>query len=194
MPSHRNFYSEGFWNDWCWCFQKLWSPIIQGNFPCTFCRSFRDNRSDLCKSYDIVPTMISWIYIYIIYVTYIYIVHEWLSFTHGRVFFGVTSFREQSNSWSKLVEAKGGWHVGEADFPPSCCEADLRWWSLAGGLQCYDTSASNGAIGAWRRLGLTNDVVGFRVSCCTMMPSHTVCIQYIHIHLYMMIAGEPNLV
>ena len=29
MPSHSNFYSQGFWNDWCWCFQKLWSRITK---------------------------------------------------------------------------------------------------------------------------------------------------------------------
>ena len=27
MPSHSNFNSQGFWNDGCWCFQKLWSHI-----------------------------------------------------------------------------------------------------------------------------------------------------------------------
>ena len=133
-------------------------------------------QSDLCKSYDIVSTMIK-----LIYIAYIYIVNctwmsERLSFTHPQVFFGVTSFTEQSNSSSNFLEAKGGRHVGEADLPPSCCEADLRWWSLAGGLQCYDTSASDGAIGTWRRLGWTNDE--------PMIPSHSIWYIYIYMFLY----------
>ena len=51
VPSHGNFHSQGFWNDWCWCFQKWWSPITKGKpvyfgvpFLSFYCRrSLRDN-------------------------------------------------------------------------------------------------------------------------------------------------------
>lgn len=120
-----------------------------------------------------------------IYNIYLYCtwVSEWLSFTHRQVSFGAT-FTEQSSSSSNWFSPKGGRHVGEAHLPPSCCEADLRWWSLAGGLQCYDASASDGAIGTWRRLGWTNDVFHLGVSCCTMIPSHSIWYTYIYIFLY----------
>lgn len=171
---------------------------LLGAFLCR--RSFRDNfprnywaiketcslclydPSDLCKSHDIVSTMIKWIYI-----TNIYIVHECLN--------DYPLPTVQLIIQIQLVEPKGGRHVGEADLPPSCCEADLRWWSLAGGLQCYDTSASDGAIGTWGRLGWTNDVFYLGVSCCDndTKPFHMIHI-YIYIIFCMMIAGEPNLV
>ena len=124
------------------------------------------------------------IYIYM-YTTNIYIVHECLNDSPLPIvksFFGATSFTEQSNSSSNFLEAKGGRHVGEAHLPPSCCEADLRWWSLPRGHQCYDTSASDGAIGTWGRLGWTNDVFYLGVSCC---DNDTKPFHMIHIYIFL---------
>ena len=190
VPSHGNFHSQGFWNDWCWCFQKWWSPITKGKpvyfgvpFLSFYCRrSLRDNfpiNYWTIRYHAVFACMINCTYCihilwYCLNFDYIYIVHEWISFNQGQVFLVWHQFYRTVQRIIQLVEAKGGRHVGEADLPPSCCEADLRRWSLAGGLQCYDTSASDGAIGAWRRLGWTNDVFCLGVSRCTMMPSHTI--------------------
>ena len=202
MPSHCNFNSQGFWNDGCWCFQKWWSRIektvhfwvlffVEEVSGTTFQETIEQSRKHAVFACMInrtyVNLMISfqpWLneYIYNIYL-YCTWVSEWLSFTHRQVSFGAT-FTEQSSSSSNWFSPKGGRHVGEAHLPPSCCEADLRWWSLAGGLQCYDASASDGAIGTWRRLGWTNDVFHLGVSCCTMIPSHSIWYTYIYISVW----------
>ena len=202
MPSHNNFHSQGFWVDWCWCFQKLWSPITKEKTVhfwvpffvvevsgTTFQETIEQSRkhavfaSMIHRTYVnlMVSTMIKWIYICIQQISILYMnVWTTLLYPSSKSFLVWHHLRNSSNSSSNFLEAKGGRHVGEAHLPPSCCEADLRWWSLPRGLQCYDTSASDGAIGTWRRLGWTSDVFHLGVSCCTMIPSHSIWYIYIY--------------